>query len=322
MALWHLPHIDTELREVEQIIRQAAGSRQRILRDVGADLAAAGGKRLRPALVLLGSAFGAKKDPEVLKIAAAVELLHMATLVHDDIIDDSPTRRGLPTAQARFGKDVAVFAGDFLLSKALLLLAQARADNEMPELARAMVRICEGEVGQFAARFVFRSSLEYLRGVRGKTAALFAISAAAGAKQNEADDKTVRALARYGLYLGMAFQIYDDLLDYAADSELIGKPVGQDLLSGVYTLPLLLSLSKDEPALRELVAGQAQAAATKIIASVRERGGIERAQRVLNGYVAKARRALESLPPLPERTSLFELPDRLFQQLALAKSAN
>lgn len=322
MALWQLPRIDAELNEVEELLRAAVGSRQPILSQVGADLAASGGKRLRPALVLLGSAFGSVRDPEVLKIAAAIELLHMATLVHDDIIDNSPTRRGQPTAQARYGKEIAVFAGDFLLSKALLLLTQAKADGEMPQLARAMVRICEGEVGQYAGRFKFRSTLDYLRSIRGKTAALFAISAAAGAKQNEADERVVKGLVRYGLFLGMAFQIHDDLLDFAADSRAIGKPVGQDLLSGVYTLPLLLALSHDDPALRELAEGQAEAAATTVIAKVRERGGIERAKRILDAYVAKARRALEPLPPLPEKTVLHELPDRLFGQLALAKSAN
>lgn len=322
MAFWQLPRIDSDLNEVEQLIRRATGSRQPILERVGGDLAASGGKRLRPALVLLGGAFGAKQDSEVLKIAASVELLHMATLVHDDIIDDSPTRRGLPTAQARYGKDIAVFAGDFLLSKALLLLTQAKAGDAMPHLARAMVRICEGEVGQFSRRFAFRSALDYFRSVHGKTAALFAISAAAGARQNEADDKVVKALAKYGLYLGMAFQIHDDLLDYAADGDEIGKPVGQDLLSGVFTLPLLLTLSVDEPALRELVAGNAQVAATAVISRVRERGGLERARRVMEAYAAKARHALDALPPLPEKAALDGLPARLFGRPALARPAN
>lgn len=314
MAFWQLPEVDEGLAQVNKVIAAAMGSSQAILRDVGSDLAASGGKRLRPALVLIGSAFGEKRDPEVVKVAAAIEILHMATLVHDDIIDDSPTRRGKPTAQARYGKDVAVFAGDFLLSKTLLLLTQARAERNMPRLAETVVRICEAEVSQYAQRYTFSSFAQYLRRIRGKTAALFSISAGAGARQNGASDEAIKALSYYGLWFGMAFQIYDDLLDYSAESQAIGKPVGQDLLSGVYTLPMLLSLSKDEPALRDLAKGQAEIGISAIIDRVRDRGGLERARRVMDRYVAKARHALEPLPQLPERAALWDLPDRIFAE--------
>ena len=221
-------------------------------------MASSGGKRLRPAFVLLGGAFGNKAQTHLAEIAAGVELLHMATLVHDDIIDDSPTRRGEPTVQARFGKDVAVFTGDFLLTRAMLLMSAGKADERLRDLARAMLHICEGEVGQYADRFRTASLLRYLKRIHGKTAALFSLSLAMGAHQTGADEDVCRRLAKYGMFFGMAFQIYDDMLDYMATSKQVGKPVGHDVLSGVYTLPLLMALkdTRVEVPLRELLAAR------------------------------------------------------------------
>lgn len=309
------PQLADRMQVVEQLIADASRSREAILQQAAGRLAAAGGKRLRPALVLLAGQFGPTVDPALEEVAASVELLHMATLVHDDIIDDSPTRRGIPTTQAAFGKDVAVFTGDFLLTKALLLLSRAKSDDRMRELARVMVHICEGEVGQFANRYQAVDVLRYLKRIHGKTAALFGLSAGAGARQCAAEEDTCRLLARYGVFLGMAFQIHDDILDYCAESTTVGKPVGHDLLSGVFTLPLLYALEEPTtgPSLRQLLAAiQAADSTARIVALVQGSSGLQRARQLRQRYTDKALASLQGLPDIPAKAALAELPRRLF----------
>jgi heptaprenyl diphosphate synthase len=316
MRLLNTPELAQQMAQVEEHIRQATQSREAILARASARLAASGGKRLRPALVILGGAFGPEKQSAVLpEIAAAIELLHMATLVHDDIIDDSPTRRGEPTVQAHYGKDVAVFTGDFLLTKALLLLTKGKSDQRMSDLAKVMVHICEGEVGQYADRFRTASVVRYLKRIHGKTAALYGISLAAGAHQSGADEKTCQRLAKYGIFFGMAFQIYDDLLDYTASSQQLGKPVGYDVLSGVYTLPLLYAL-KDKghgEALSELLKARQEVAASQVVDIVRHTNGLEQAQALLRRYVDKAMGCLAGLPDSEAKSILVALPGQLFK---------
>jgi len=312
-----VPGLTVQMAEVEHYIHEAVRSRQSILSDASARLAESGGKRLRPLFVLLGGQFGTASDPHLARIAAAMEILHMATLVHDDIIDDAPLRRGNPTAQARYGKDVAVFVGDFLFTKALMLLEKAKAN--LGDLARAMTYLCEGEVSQYTSRFVVPSPLQYLRRIRGKTAALFGICLVAGAKQCEAGEKDVRRLSEYGQCFGMAFQIQDDILDYTSDQGRAGKPVASDVLAGVYTLPLVYALGHEGlgQQLSELLRqGQAQqdspGLSGQAVDIVHRARGISKAILVRNRYIARALEALRSLPDNDARSVLEDLPQELF----------
>lgn len=315
MRVTRPPWLNERLDKVEQLLLEATRSREAVLRHASTRLAASGGKRLRPTLALLAGAFGTVDDPAIIEIAAAIELLHMATLVHDDIIDDSPTRRGQSTVQAAFGKDVAVFTGDFLLTKALLLLCQAKADEQMQELARVMVHICEGEVSQFSTRFQTVDVLRYLKRIHGKTAALFGLSAAAGAKQCDADEDTCRSLARYGVFFGMAFQIHDDILDYGSTDQDIGKPVGQDVLSGIFTLPLLYAIDEADsgPKLHKLLnTARSAEVVAQVVSLVQRSGGLKRAEHLRDRYVQKALSCLETLPASSARDALYQLPGGLF----------
>lgn len=315
MPLFQPSWLARQLDLVEVHIRKSTRSKEAILDRAAGELAASGGKRLRPALTILGGTFGPEPTEALTEVAAAVELLHMATLVHDDIIDDAPTRRGKPTVQSTYGKDVAVFAGDFLLTKALLLLVNARADERMQELARTMVHICEGEVTQYAHRFRRVGTLAYLKRIHGKTAALFGLSAAAGGRQAGAEESICKALARYGINFGMAFQIYDDILDYTSESETLGKPVGHDILSGVYTLPLLYALQSAEvaTALGELLELREMVPAARVVELVRCTDGLARTQALLQKYVQKAWQALDGLPACESRDLLRALPVELFR---------
>jgi len=313
-----VPGVSAQMADVEKHIKEATRSRQAVLADASARLAASGGKRLRPLFVLLGGAFGTVSDPSLPKMAAAMEILHMATLVHDDIIDDATLRRGSQTAQARYGKDVAVFVGDFLFAKALMLLEDAKAD--LGDLAKALTYVCEGEVSQYTGRFRIPSPLEYFRRIRGKTAALFAICLTAGARQCEAGDHTIGRLGEYGRCFGMAFQIHDDMLDYTANEGQTGKPVTGDVLAGVYTLPLVYALGHTrlgEP-LSDLLRRQEPAPAGRVVAAervvdmVRQAGGISKALRLRDRYTARALEALHSVPDNEARAMLEDLPQELF----------
>jgi heptaprenyl diphosphate synthase len=307
--------IERQLLEVELYIKDATVSKQGVIRTASAELASSGGKRLRPAFALLGGQFGEKSDPTLPKIAAATELLHMATLVHDDIIDDAATRRNNPTVQAKYGKDIAVFTGDYLLTKALLLVAQARYDERIRDLGRVMTFICEGEVAQYASRYTMPGLLSYLRRIRGKTAALFALSIVAGAKQCGASDEICKHLGKYGLWFGMAFQIQDDILDYTALQREIGKPVGHDVLSGVYTLPLIFAARNQRLGwvISDLLATKEKVPSPRVVDLVKRAGGIEDAEHWRDGYIEKALRALEPLPDIDAKEALRHLPEHLFQ---------
>lgn len=316
MKVLSSPELMQQMAEVEQHILRATRSREPIIADASTRLAASGGKRLRPVFVLLGGAFGKEPQPHLTEVAAAVELLHMATLVHDDIIDDSPTRRGEPTVQARFGKDIAVFTGDFLLTRALLLMSSGRADDRLRDLARAMVHICEGEVGQYADRFRAATLLRYLKRIHGKTAALFALSLSMGAHQTGADGDVCRRLSRYGMFFGMAFQIYDDMLDYVATTKQVGKPVGHDVLSGVYTLPLLMALKDARVAspLRDLLTAREEVAASRVVDLVRSTDALAKSQRLINRYIKKAMNEIDPLADCSAKAVLQALPGELFGQ--------
>lgn len=315
MQLFQSARLIQELSEVEATLIRAVNSRQPVLKRAAEQLVLAGGKRLRPALTLLGATFGSKRDPAANKIAAAIELLHMATLVHDDIIDNSPLRRGQATVQTTYGNEVAVFTGDWLLTKALLLLAETNDQDRMRDLATAMIHICEAEVSQFAGRNQQLSILDYLRRIHGKTAALFALSIVSGVQQTATEKATIRALGKYGIFFGMAFQIYDDLLDYTAPMAELGKPVGADVQSGIYTLPLLFALEDQQIKTHLeslLVAPCDQQTAASVVTLVAQTSALTRCQDLVARYAEKALQAIAGLPETDAKAELVALPSRLF----------
>ena len=214
-----------------------------------------GGKRLRPALVVLcGGMFGAEVD-RMVPVAAAAEIIHMATLVHDDLIDDTSTRRGLQAVHARWGARASVLAGDHLFAKGFSILA-AEGDPEVVRLMSDVVSVtCAGEVDELQAQWDVNGSEEaYLKRIRAKTGHFIAQCCALGAVLGRAAPGAAAAAAAYGADIGTCFQLVDDLLDFTADEGVLGKPVGSDLRGGVYTLPVVLALAGAAgPALRQLL---------------------------------------------------------------------
>ena len=219
-----------------------------------ADLFAAGGKRLRPALVLLAAHAG-RYDLSVLTPAAvAVELTHAATLVHDDVIDRAPLRRGRPTVAASLGDEPAIVIGDFYFAKAYERAARTDSPEVVALLANAVMEICAGEVRQQAIRHRYSTDVdEYMRRIEAKTATLLAVCCEIGAVLGGLETGMRSALREYGRLLGLAFQIADDVLDYTSSEDEIGKPIGHDLIEGFATLPLMMA-RENETVARELEA--------------------------------------------------------------------
>ena len=241
-----IPWLVEDLLRVEQLLLETAGSSLHpLVSESSTHLIRAGGKRLRPSLVLVSSHAGVAGRPETDLAAAAVELIHLATLYHDDVIDETETRRGAPTVHSKWGVEVAVLAGDYLFAHGSALGADA--GHEVPSiLARAVADVCEGQIVETAALADPRRGVEhYMKTISGKTAALFRASCEMGATTSEASGEARQALADYGRHLGLMFQIVDDLLDLVGDPAITGKVPGTDLKEGVFTLPVLIGVERE-----------------------------------------------------------------------------
>jgi heptaprenyl diphosphate synthase len=242
-----MPWLVDDLLRVEELLLETAGSSLHpLVSESSTHLIRAGGKRLRPSLVLVCSRAGEPGRRDTDLAAAAVELIHLATLYHDDVIDETDTRRGAPTVHSKWGVEVAVLSGDYLFAHGSALGAEA--GHDVPSiLAHAVADVCEGQIVETAALSDPRRGVEhYMRTIAGKTAALFRASCEMGATTSGAAPEARSALADYGRNLGLAFQIVDDLLDLVGDPSVTGKIPGTDLKEGVFTLPVLLGVELDE----------------------------------------------------------------------------
>lgn len=277
-----------------------------------------GGKRLRPALVLLGGRFHPYTEQRLTSLAAAAELIHMATLVHDDIVDRSTTRRGQDTVNARWGDRMAVLAGDYLLGCALHIVAENGTARVIASLSQCVKEMAGGEMRQFGR--VNRLALtepDYLDWIDKKTALFIAESARLGAMAAGAPDLVLEALWGYGRSLGLCFQIVDDVLDLTASFDNLGKPIGGDVRNGVLTLPLIHALreSTERAELRGmLMNGQTPGAMADLLGILKRAGSLEYAQGVARSYAAVAGRWLETLPATPARDALAEISDDLLKR--------
>ncbi len=303
--LENYPHIFEMMQRVEKRITSALSSREKTLDRYGKELAEAGGKRLRPLMVLLGAGYGRSGiSDDIIDLAAAVEIIHMATLVHDDIIDRARLRRNRPTIYSENGEHVAVFTGDYLFTKALMLLAKKKGLEHLVLLAKAMSQICEGEVEQYFGRFKKDITLrEYIRRIRSKTAILFSASLAVGAYYADADVRTARTLARVGLNFGMAFQIMDDMIDIFCRSEDTGKPVMNDIRTGVYNLPVIIALNNQDyrDKVRKILDDKnIETHQAELVEILIRCGAAKGTFDLLKRYRDKALKAIETLPEIEE----------------------
>lgn len=272
------------------------------------------GKRLRPALVLLAGNLGDYNLNKLVPLGAAIELLHTASLVHDDVVDGAMSRRGRPTTNAVFDNAITVLLGDYMFANAAEMVTRTGSLAVTRLFALALMKMTSGELDQDAAAFdVGKDVQQYLWRIGGKTAALIANATEGGAVLGGCDERTVEALRAYGYSLGMAFQIVDDILDFTGDEELMGKPVGSDLLEGTVTLPGLLFLERyprDNPIKKFFTArrdrhARLQEALDAIIAS----DVIGESMNIARDYVRRANEAIAFLPDSETRRRLVDLGD-------------
>jgi heptaprenyl diphosphate synthase len=302
------------LEKVSGIIRSSSVSSNPVISEGLGGLFEGSGKLLRPGLLLISAGFG-KTSAKHYQLAAALEMLHMATLIHDDVIDDSPLRRGLPTLHTRFGRRDAVLIGDFLLSRCFLLAADYTSPRNAFNLARTISIICTMEIEQNSNRFRSNLSLRgYLRKIMGKSALLFSLACFVGAYEAKAPKEVCERLRRAGYNAGIAFQIIDDILDYSGDQDLVRKPLGRDIAGGLVTLPVICALPLDRSGTLRKIFSQSTFRADnsgQIVTLVRESGGIEAAGKFAALYTGRALREISLLPPGKHRDMLDTLVRRL-----------
>jgi octaprenyl-diphosphate synthase len=312
-ALAGVAELDETLVALEGQLEEATRDAEGRLQAAARHLVGAGGKRVRPTVTLLAAGACGGSLAAAVPYATAAELTHSATLLHDDVIDDGPERRGRPASRVVWGNAVSVLSGDWLLTRALEIVSAAPARSAaLPALLATMRRLVEGEVLQLSLRGTFAATEEdYLQVVVGKTGSLFGWAAAAGAWSAGLVGRVPEALARFGESVGIAFQLVDDALDYAADPHLLGKRLGTDLAEGKATLPLLRACAV-EPGLRERLGrvgeGEDVAAeiAAEVIVAVKKVGGVDAARALARQHTQTALDALEAVAEGPYRRALHE----------------
>ncbi|MEQ1851754.1 MAG: polyprenyl synthetase family protein [Chthoniobacteraceae bacterium] len=283
--------INSELYAVEERIRAQSRAFDPAVEGYVAYAVESSGKRLRPALALLAGGATGNIGPDHFDLAVVVELIHAATLIHDDILDSADLRRGQPTANAKWGNSLSVLLGDCLFAHALKLASGFRSSEMMRRMAEAASEVCSGEIMQTQRRFDLKLSVpDYYRIIEMKTGALFAVATELGAFLNEATPAVIGAMRTFGLRFGTAFQIYDDVLDIAGDEAKAGKTLGSDLRKGKLTLPILYLLQNSEPQDRERICGTILGGSDDEIASLVRRA-VETG--AVKSAVATARRMLK-----------------------------
>lgn len=318
-GLWtKYPDIFNELKLTEDFIKKNTHSRNKLLSEIINDLVSAGGKRLRPAFAIISAKFGTYDRDKVISLAGALEILHTATLVHDDVIDRAKLRRGRVTVAEKYGADMAVYTGDFLFTKAVLMLSRDISIERLDKVAQAIKTICEGEVDQFEDKYNTNTSiLSYLKRINKKTAVLFTAACGLGAGITNCPEQIVKSLARFGFYYGMAFQIRDDLSDILFDTSITGKPAGSDIMKGTLTLPVIYSLrsfSRFQDFVKGCIGkkgGLTPQDAIDIIEMSKECGGVEYSRKMLKSYIDRGKKALERLPANNYKTIFYEMIDSL-----------
>lgn len=293
------PTIKNDLNYVVKIMEKNVRCKDKVIENSILDLIYSGGKLLRPAFVLISSRFGEENREKACSLAAVIEMLHMATLVHDDIIDDSKLRRGNETIQSKYGKDYAVYIGDFLFGVCFKLLSENSSLKQINIDSNSMARICLGEVNQLNSRFNMNLSVKsYLNRISAKTAELFSLSFYTGASMANCSEKLSRQLWQIGHNIGMAFQIIDDVLDYSSNNAVLGKSTANDLKQGIFTLPIIYTLAADKNAFNGLLEKPyfSDQDINSIINIVKSTGSIYECNKLASKYSNKAFNLIKKLP--------------------------
>jgi len=323
LSYWNdYPTIQNKLQIVCSLIEEQLQVRNKDIQETLIDFAKSGGKYLRPAYFLLFAELGdttKQNQKQLFKVAASIEILHMASLIHDDIVDDSPLRRGTITVQSKYGKDIAVYAGDLLFTQFFELITQAMNGSYYLGInAASMKRLLLGELDQMHTRFNQQETVEdYLRSINGKTAELFWLACIQGAHFGKTDKKIETLAGQIGRNVGIAFQVYDDILDYTADQHDLQKPILEDLAQGVYTLPLIFAKEEKPEIFASYLAKKNELSleeAQKVAELVVTYGGVQKAKKFAQNYTQNALQDIEKLPESQAKKEITQLTKQLLQR--------
>jgi octaprenyl-diphosphate synthase len=307
--------VEDDLARVEALFEEQIRSDVRLVSEVGRYIREGGGKRVRPALLLLASRLCGFRGERAVVLAGTVEFIHSATLLHDDIIDEATVRRGRRSVNSRWGNDVTVLLGDFLYTKSMAMALSQDNLRILRLLSDVTLRMIEGEILEIEGNGNMQATAEeHIDVIRRKTADLFSACTRIGAILGEGGEEQEEALGRYGLSLGICFQMVDDLLDFTAEEKTLGKPVANDLREGKVTLPMIFLLQRAGTAgARKVRAvledrGFSRVSRDEIVRLAREHGALDEARALAERYADEARQALFAFAPSPYRDALLALP--------------
>lgn len=296
-----IPHEDiwVNLKNLEKRLIEVSSSQNKYLEEISQYLIKAGGKRFRPLIALLAGKFGDPlKTSKVIDAGVAVELIHIGSLYHDDVIDNATTRRGVQSSNSKWNSTLSILAGDYLLARSSELAAEQLGLESVKLLASTYAELVEGQTKEIEISYDLNHSIDdYMKVIEGKTASLIRTSAKLGTIASNADEEVVEALSNWGWNCGIIFQISDDLLDLTSTSEVLGKPAGNDLLEGTYTLPVLIALNQNKEKFSEILQGisEGKIEVTEVLKEFKDPQIISETKDVINRYYNKSVEAIYNL---------------------------
>jgi heptaprenyl diphosphate synthase len=293
--------IQEQLKIFEQYLEKSVVSEDPLISSTALHILKAGGKRVRPSFAIAAARVNGCEIEKLLPLMAALELIHTSSLIHDDVIDGSDTRRKMPTINALYGNKTAVYIGDFIVGRSFQVISYYKDLRILDSFNKTVLEMCRGELRQLADAYRIGQNIrDYFYRIQRKTALLFATSCECGACVSGASDEQIGILRRYGYYLGMAFQITDDILDMVSEESVLGKPVGSDLRQGNLSLPVIYSLQnsywKEKLGQFILNSKEDPAEIEKIIAMVNQAGGLDYAEEIAERFIKKAMLEIDKLP--------------------------
>ncbi|MRH42400.1 heptaprenyl diphosphate synthase component II [Aquibacillus halophilus] len=307
-------YLKQDLDIIEEALNQTIHAKHPVLREASIQLLNAGGKRLRPVFVLLSGMFGDYNIEKIKTVAVSLELIHMASLVHDDVIDESELRRGKPTVKAKWDNRIAMYTGDYIFARSLEYLTSLDNSRAHKILAETIVELTIGEMEQIKDKYDLNQNVRnYFRRIKRKTALLISSSCQLGAISTNVQPNQEKALYRYGYYIGMSYQIIDDILDFTSTEEQLGKPAGSDLLQGNLTLPVLYAMdssyhfSKQIQDLFNDPSTLTQEDIQPLLQQIKDSGAIERSFAISNRYLEKAYESIKDLPDIKAKQMLKDI---------------
>ncbi|CEG27656.1 heptaprenyl diphosphate synthase component II [Bacillus sp. B-jedd] len=302
--------LNSDLNLIENTLEDTIQAESLLLRQASLHTLQAGGKRIRPVFVLLAAKFG-EYDIKIIKnVAVSLELIHMASLVHDDVIDDAELRRGKPTIKSKWDNRIAMYTGDYIFALSLELMTSIEKPKAHKILANTIVEVCVGEIQQISDKYRYNQTMrDYFRRIKRKTALLIAVSCELGAIAADANEAISRKLFWFGYYVGMSYQIIDDVLDFTSSDKELGKPAGSDLAQGNITAPVLYAMADPVARMKIEKIGEntGMNELEEAIAAIKSSGAIEKSIELSDRYLEKALTILDGLPANRARKTLRDI---------------